>query len=209
MKRSVVLAVAIFAASCKASSDSPADAAPEAAPAIPSASPEPEFSAPPPPPKPAASATPPSTWTWKPFKGDKFTASFPGDPKTTDLPGDEDHAEYHQAALEVPGGQASFSIGYSEESAETVKEPEKFLDDRMNAPRRGFSETIAKRSTVLGGHPGRVMIQRRILSGPKLLVYSRLYLVGRRLYSLVVSTLEEGGIPEDVVKKFMDSFKLS
>ena len=38
---------------------------------------------------------------------------------------------------------------------------------------------------------------------------SRLYLVGRRLYSLIVSTLDVGGVSEDVVKKFMDSFKLT
>ena len=35
-----------------------------------------------------------------------------------------------------------------------------------------------------------------------------LYLVKQRLYSLIVSTLDEGGVGEEVVKKFMDSFKL-
>ena len=50
---------------------------------------------------------------------------------------------------------------------------------------------------------------RRNLSGTPLRIYSRIYLVGRRLYSLIVSTLDVGGVSEDVVKKFMDSFKLS
>ena len=209
MNRVVLLAVALSAASCKSQSDAArADAAPEASsPPVIDASVEPEF-APLPPPKPAPSV-PPSEWTWKPYRGDKFTVLFPGDPKITELPPEDDKAGYNQAALEVPGGQVSFNVGYTEYSAEDVKDPEKLLDERVNAPRRGFSETVTKRSISIGGHPGRVMIQRRILSGPKLLVYSRLYLVGRRLYSLVVSTLAEGGIGEDVVKKFMDSFKLS
>ncbi len=35
-----------------------------------------------------------------------------------------------------------------------------------------------------------------------------MWLVGKRLYTLIVSTLDEGGVSEDVVKKFMDSFKV-
>jgi hypothetical protein len=62
--------------------------------------------------------------------------------------------------------------------------------------------------TLPGGYPGRVLILRRNISGTPLRIYSRLYLVKQRLYSLIVSTLDVGGVGEDVVKKFMDSFKL-
>jgi hypothetical protein len=85
-----------------------------------------------------------------------------------------------------------------------------FLDAHVNAPRRGSTEVLHRRTLTLpGGHPGRVLILRRNISGTPLRVYSRLYLVGRRLYSLIVSTLDVGGVSEDVVKKFMESFKLS
>lgn len=91
-----------------------------------------------------------------------------------------------------------------------MERPEAFLDDHARPPRRGFTDILHKRVVTLpGGHPGRVLIVRRDISGTPLRVYSRIYLVGRRLYSLIVSTLDVGGVSEKVVKKFMDSFKLS
>jgi hypothetical protein len=154
-------------------------------------------------------AVPPSDWVWRSYRGDQFTVLFPGEPRVSVLPPEEDKAGYSEAAFDVPGGQVSFAAGYTEHSQEDVAKPESFLDDRANAPRRGSTEVLHKRSVTLpGGQPGRVLIQRRNISGTPLRVYSRLYLVGRRLYSLIVSTLDVGGISEDVVKKFMDSFKL-
>lgn len=125
------------------------------------------------------------------------------------LPPEDDKAGFSEVALDVPGGQVSFAAGFTEHSQEEVAKPEGFLDDRANGPRRGSTELLHKRSVALPeGHPGRVLIQRRNISGTPLRVYSRLYLVGRRLYSLIVSTLDIGGVSEDIVKKFMESFKL-
>ena len=202
------------------SSAAPADAPSEAAPApavyaaakVVSPSAATSELPPPPPRQPAAAAVPAlpvSAWVWTIYKGDRFSILFPGEPKVSELPAEEDKAGYSQALLDVPGGQVSFAAGYTEHSAEEVAKPEAFLDDRAKAPRRGFTEVLHERSTTLpGGQPGRVLIQRRNLSGTPLRVYSRLYLVGRRLYSLIVSTLETGGVGEDAAKKFMDSFKL-
>jgi len=165
-----------------------------------------------PPREPASAAVPllpVRAWVWTTYKGDHFSILFPGEPKVSELPAEEDKAGYSQALLDVPGGQVSFAAGYTEHSAEEVERPEAFLDDRAHAPRRGFTEVIHERSfTLPGGQPGRVLIQRRNLSGTPLRVYSRLHLVGRRLYSLIVSTLDAGGVGEDAAKKFMDSFKL-
>jgi hypothetical protein len=152
---------------------------------------------------------PATEWVWKPYRGDHFTVLLPGDPKVTVLAAEEDKAGYSEASVEIPGGQVSFAAGYTEHSQEDVAKPDAFLDDRANAPRRGFTEVLHKRTVALpGGQPGRVLIQRRNISGTPLRVYSRLYLVGRRLYALIVSTLDVGGVSEDLVKKFMDSFKL-
>lgn len=151
----------------------------------------------------------PARWVWKPYRGDQFTVLFPGEPRVVALPPEDDKIGYTEAKVDVPGGQVSFAAGYSEHTPEEVADPAAFLDGRVNAPRRGLTDVLHKRSVSLaGGHPGRVLILRRDISGTPLRVYSRLYLVGRRLYSLIVSTLAVGGIDEDVVKKFMDSFKL-
>lgn len=145
---------------------------------------------------------------WKTHRGDGYTVLFPGEPKLTILPTEEDRVGFNEAKLDVPGGQVSFAAGFSEYPQAEVAKPDEFLDDHANAPRRGLTDVLHKRSTTLGGNPGRVLILRRNLSGTPLRVYSRLYLVGRRLYSLIVSTLDVGGISEDAVKKFMDSFKV-
>ncbi len=157
----------------------------------------------------AVAVVPVSAWVWKTYKGDHFSILFPGEPRVNELPAEEGKAGYSQALLDVPGGQVSFAAGYTEHTAEEVAKPDAFLDERANARRRGLTDVLTKRSVTLpGGQPGRVLIQRRRLSGPPLRVYSRLYLVGKRLYSLIVSTLDEGGVSEDAVKKYMDSFKL-
>jgi len=157
----------------------------------------------------AAAVLPVTAWVWKTYRGDRFSMLFPGEPKVNVLAAEEDKAGFSEILLDVPGGQVSFAAGYTEHSAEDVAKPDAFLDERANVPRRGLTDVLHKRSVTLpGGQPGRVLIQRRNLSGTPLRVYSRLYLVGRRLYSLIVSTLDVGGVSEDVVKKFMDSFKL-
>lgn len=151
----------------------------------------------------------PSSWEWKIYRGDHFSALFPGDPKLTVLPAEDDKIGYTEAHLDVPGGQVSFAAGFSELTNEEVAKPEELLDKHADAPRRGLTDVLHKRSITLpGGHPGRVLILRRNISGTPLRVYSRLHLVGRRLYSLIVSTLDVGGVGEDVVKKFMESFKV-
>lgn len=159
-------------------------------------------------PAPVASV-PVVSWVWKTYRGDGFTALFPGEPKVTVLPAEEDKVGYTEARVEVPGGQVSFAAGFSEHSKEEVAKAETFLDEHVTTPRRGTTEVLTKRSiTLSSGQPGRVVILRRNISGTPLRVYSRLYLVGLRLYSLIVSTLDVGGVGEDVAKRFMDSFKV-
>lgn len=154
-------------------------------------------------------AVPVADWVWKTYQGDHFTLLFPGEPKVTELPPEDDKVGYTEARVEVPGGQVSFAAGFSEHSKEQVAKPDAFLDEHITTPRRGTTEVLTKRTiTLASGQPGRVVIMRRNISGTPLRVYSRLYLVGVRLYSLIVSTLDVGGVGEDVVKRFMDSFKV-
>jgi hypothetical protein len=177
----------------------------------PASGPAPELGFLPPPVRtPAVVATVPVTdWVWKTYQGDHFTLLFPGEPKVTELPAEDDKVGYTEARVEVPGGQVSFAAGFSEHSKEQVAKPEAFLDEHITTPRRGTTEVLTKRSiTLSSGQPGRVIILRRNISGTPLRVYSRLYLVGVRLYSLIVSTLDVGGVGEDVVKRFMDSFRV-
>jgi hypothetical protein len=156
----------------------------------------------------AGVAVPVKDWTWKTYRGDRFSVLFPGEPKVTALPAEDDKVGYTEAKLDLPGGKVSFAAGFSEHSAADVAKPESFLDDHVNAPRWGVTDVLHERSLSLGGNPGRVLILRRNISGTPLRVYSRLYLVKQRLYSLIVSTLDVGGVDEDAVKRFMESFKL-
>jgi hypothetical protein len=154
-------------------------------------------------------AVPISAWVWKTYRGDRFSVLFPGEPKVTVLPLEEDKLSFDQAVVDVPGGQVSFLAGFTDHSEEAASKPDELLDEQENRPRRGTTEVLHKRSVTLpGGYPGRVLILRRNISGTPLRIYSRLYLVKQRLYSLIVSTLDSGGVGEDVVKKFMDSFKV-
>lgn len=188
--------------------------APDGSPAVPVNVPELDLSAAPPPraapaPPPVTSVNP-ATLVWQPHRGDHFSILFPGEPKLKVLPIDEGKVSYTEAVYDVPGGQVSFAAGYTDHDPVDVAKPEAFLDERVNAPRRGQTDVLHKRSMMLDGkHPGRVLILRRNISGTPLRIYSRLYLVGKRLYSLIVSTLDEGGVSEDLVKKFMESFRLS
>jgi hypothetical protein len=155
-----------------------------------------------------AAPIPVSTWVWKTYQGDHFSASFPGEPRITVLPAEDDKVGYTEALLDMPGGQVSFAAGFSEHTKEEVAKPDAFLDEHADAPRRGLTDVLHKRAITLpGGHPGRVLILRRNISGTPLRIYSRLHLVGTRLYSLIVSTLDVGGISEDAVRRFMESFK--
>jgi hypothetical protein len=157
----------------------------------------------------AVDASPVAAWVWKTYRGDHFSVLFPGEPKVTVLPLEEDKLSFDQAVVDVPGGQVSFLAGFTDHSDEAAARPDELLDEQENKPRRGTTEVLTRRSVTLpGGHPGRVLILRRNISGTPLRIYSRLYLVKQRLYSLIVSTLDVGGVSEDVVKKFMDSFKL-
>jgi len=174
---------------------------------------EPAVVTPPPPPPPPPlvvdrDAAVVTALVWKTHRGDKFSIAFPGDPKLTVLPAEADRVEYREAKFDVPGNWVSLAAGYSDHTPEDVADPQKFLDDHVNAPRRGTTDVLHKRNVTIGAHPGRVLILRRNISGTALRIYSRLYLVGPRLYSLIVSTLDVGGVSEDLVKKFMDSFKL-
>lgn len=198
--------------------DAGAPSSASAAPPAPPATPAPPAPAPPASslvtPAPARTAsTPPlaeKDWVWRLHRGDHFTVLLPGEPKVTVMPEEDDKVGYTEARVDVPGGQVSFTAGFSDFPQSEVDKPDAFLDDHATPPRRGFTDVLHKRSITLpGGQPGRVLILRRNLSGTPLRVYSRLYLVGRRLYSLIVSTLDVGGVSEDVVKKFMDSFKLA
>lgn len=222
MRLRAVVVLTLLVAACSRTERTERGAAPDAAPLQAASSlAEGDAGRPPAPPSavspaiaspraPRAVAIPAKDWAWRTYRGDRFSIVFPGEPKVTVLPADDDKIGYTEALLDVPGGQVSFAAGFSEHPQEEVAVPEAFLDEHAGSPRRGFTDVLHKRSITLpGGHPGRVLILRRNISGTPLRVYSRLHLVGRRLYSLIVSTLDEGGIGEDVVKKFMESFRLS
>ena len=123
------------APSASASASAASFASSVASPSVASVSVEPVFR-----PQPAASAAPlpPTEWAWKAYRGDHFAVLFPGDPKVNVLPAEEDKAGFSEAVFEVPGGQVSFAAGFTEHPQAAVAKPDEFLDERINAPRRGL-----------------------------------------------------------------------
>jgi hypothetical protein len=212
----VIASLLLLAACSRPERSAPPTADAATTTSLPSGSTSPSLAASPPSPvlaaepAPRVAPVPEKDWTWKAYRGDHFSVLLPGEPKVTTLPEEDDKIGYTEARVEVPGGQVSFAAGFSDFPQSEVDKPETFLDEHASPPRRGLTDVLHKRAISLpGGQPGRVLILRRNISGTPLRVYSRLYLVGRRLYSLIVSTLDVGGVSEDVVKKFMDSFKLT
>lgn len=152
-----------------------------------------------------------STLPWKAHEGDGFSVLFPGEPKETLFPQEDDRGAFRELRVDLASGQATFVVGSSDHSAEEVKDPDVFLDEHIDAPRHGLSDILVKRAVTLpGGHHGRVLVFRRHPAGsPRALrIYSRQYLVGQRLYALILSTYDEDGAPDEVARKFMESFKL-
>lgn len=153
-----------------------------------------------------ASALPVADWNWTPCRGDHFTVLFPREPKVEVLPAEDDKAGFREISLEVPGGQVSFAVGVTEHAAEEVRKPE-FLDERASTPRRGFAVVLHKRATSLpGGQPGRVLIERGNISGTPL--RGILASLPRGPPALPAHRLNAGG-GRRFVKRFMDSFKLT
>lgn len=146
---------------------------------------------------------------FKPFtsKEGGFTVSLPGKPQqsTSSAKTDLGPVEMHEVAGTAKD-KTTYAVVYCELPAELAKQgdPEKLLDRiRDGGAASVHGKPIKETKITLGDNPGRE-IEIDGLGGTRLW---RLYLVGGRLYQLLVAP-DSGRPPSERAKKFFDSFKL-
>jgi hypothetical protein len=146
---------------------------------------------------------------WKEFvsKEGKFKVLMPGTPKESEAETESDFGKgvLHMNSLAASG--MMFAANYSDFPTEVKKVPLKQIyDSSRDGAVANMEGKLAKEKDIkLGDHPGReVLID---VAGGKRLFRARVYLVGQRLYQVVVFGTKEAATSKDA-DKFLDSFKL-
>jgi hypothetical protein len=143
-------------------------------------------------------------------KAQGFSILFPGTPKeqTSKVPSALGELTLHNFLLETHQGKAAWIVTSTDYPAGTVKadNQDAILDGVVKGAAQGVKgKLISSSKTTLDKNPGRVM-QADV---PNLGVYhSRMYLVGDRLYQIVVLGPKDLATGAEA-KKYLDSFKLA
>jgi hypothetical protein len=108
-------------------------------------------------------------------------------------------------------GFTGYFVSYCDYPPDFIKkkEPEKMLEDaRDGAVSNDQGKLVSDTKISLAGHPGReVVIDARGPHGPKGLIRGRLFMVGNRLYQIMV-VAPQGRGDDQATKGFLQSFKL-
>lgn len=147
---------------------------------------------------------------WKEFasKEGRFKVLMPGTPKQDKA---ETESDFGKSVLHMNlarAGKAMYGANYSDFPAEIKKADLKQLYDssRDGAVANLEGKLASEKDIKLGKHPGREI--RIDVAKGKQLFRARVYLVGQRLYQVIVL-----GTPETATSKeadqFLDSFKLA
>jgi len=151
---------------------------------------------------------------WKEFSSaeGRFAATFPGTPKQSKQPVGEFTLNLFQltSAFEYSVVYADYPEWVNDSDPSLAK---KVLDNGLEgAVAEVHSKLLEVREVYLDKHPGREYVERmsdgRIMRG-------KTFLVGHRLYQLVITTPKEEGMPAEAVKfyqttaaKYLGSFRL-
>lgn len=148
---------------------------------------------------------------FKPFtpKDGRWTISFPGKPEQSTSPTNTElgAVEVHEFIARRPKDKDAYVLIYCDLPADLVKDadPEKLLDRLRDGGAASVHGKPAKENKIkLDGNPGREL-EVSGLGGTRLW---RLYLVGGRLYQLLVAN-ESGRPSAERAKAFFASFKLA
>lgn len=140
----------------------------------------------------------------------KFTAEFPGSPK-----------EQSQAMPTPLGTITAYIVGYESRSAAYMvmyadypqshvqsTSADEILDGACDGAASNINgRVISKTPITIGNHPGRELRVSATHEGKQVEVRNRVYLVGNRLYQVLV-TSAPGGTQDSTANRFVDSFKL-
>jgi len=149
-----------------------------------------------------------SLFAWKEFKSTKgqFSLTLPGTPKeqTETINTQAGDIDLHLFLLEK--SDIAYMVGYSDYPEDLLKvaKPQQILDGaRDGAVSNVKGELLQEKTATLKGHKGREIK----IKTEKGIIRARLFLVGSRLYQLMVITGKEKALSKNIEKSF-DSFKI-
>jgi hypothetical protein len=137
-----------------------------------------------------------------------FKVLMPGTPKTDKLDSESDFGKGVLHMNSVQAGMAMYAANYCDFPAEIKKAALKQVYDssRDGAVANMEGKLATEKDIKLGEHSGRE-IQIEVAGGSRLF-RARVFLVGQRLYQVVVFGTKESASSKDT-DKFFDSFKLT
>lgn len=166
------------------------------------------------PPSPPAVEYNPSAWREFSSEKGRFSVLLPGTPFERTIPLDTKIGKLDTVNFILGSSSASYAVSYIDypvfiEDPSIVK---RALDaGRDGAVQRVQGTLIEEKEISLSGHPGRYI---KVRVGEGGITRSRLYVVGKRVYTLIFIVDEDGASAtavrshEDISARFLDSFKL-
>lgn len=107
-------------------------------------------------------------------------------------------------------GNSAFMVGYSDYPAEIVdiNDPNDMLDGAAEGATANINGTLVSQNNItLDGYPGRELALEGTFDNFNASAKARIYLVGNRLYQVLVIS-SEGNITTEDMDAFLQSFKL-
>lgn len=144
-----------------------------------------------------------SDWQEVSLKSGSFSVLMPGSPQEFRDVLETAGGIFNLKGFVVEGDFGRFIVGYSDEGVELGKTASILGSVGDGLINRVGGEVVRYRVIDLASHPGREL---RLQNSGEVMIF-RLYLVGRRLYVLGVST-SRGKEGDSQVGKFFDSFRL-
>jgi hypothetical protein len=156
---------------------------------------------------PAAGAAPAAQW--KEFRSPEggFVVLLPGEPTLDRKATPTDFGQIDMHMYTVTTANMYCSVAFYDVPAGLNKPVDTLLDDTCNGFVKGanLTEKAERRAIALGSHPGREIIGES--PDGAFLLMARYYLVGKRIYLVMVGTaIAEASSPE--VGRYLDSFRL-
>jgi hypothetical protein len=143
---------------------------------------------------------------WKDFNSPEgsFTATYPGSPKKkseVDALGNTTTMYF----VEADWGNIAYFVGFTDiPGAGIVPDPNTLLDAAASV----ITTVRSKKPIRIDGHPGIEVDGEMMHSGTRMDVTNRIYLVGSRMYQVMVVRAKSHQRPADFTK-FLDSFRLT
>ena len=156
-----------------------------------------------------AACSPELDWRETSSAQGRFAVLLPGKPyeaarKVSTTAGE---VEMHMTAAQAAGWQ--FGVVWADYPASAAGEPEQLIDAQRDALLRNTAaKVIAEKSTPLDGRPGRLLTAEGRNGDTAVTLHARFVVDGVRLYQ-VAATGAKGGVDQNGIETFLDSFKLT